>query len=576
MNTEGRFVLAIVLMVAVLVVTNVAFPPVPPPETAAADSAGALADPRPSGALGAAGTRPEGPSIGLVADSAALATTVQPERLVVVEGPLYRHRFSTRGARLVSAELLEFVSFTREGPVQLVGDTAAGVFGLRLVAGGETIDLRDLPFTPSAERLTVGPDQPQQLTFRHESQGLSVEVVYRFQADAYLVEVTGSVQGAERAALVTDLGSGLALNDADDEAEARALGYAYNDLRQGITSRTLAKAEEPAADEGPYLWAALKSKFFLIAVMPGAQGVGAEQFGGLFIGTDSSRVTVAVSENLGADGTFGHRVLVGPMEHERLTALGADLDEINPYPYGFGWLRPLIRPLVALITGILVFMHERLNLAHGWVLVLFGVMMRVLLWPLNQKAMRAQMKQMAIQPLFKEIQTKYKDDQEKLQKEMLKLYKEHGFNPMAGCLPMLFPMPILISLFFVFQNTIEFRGASFFWLPDLSAPDPYFILPVFLGVSMFLLQWISLRSMPDPNPQMKMMMWMMPPMMTFIFFRFAAGLNLYYAVSNLATIPQQYFIAKERQKMQPPVLTPPPPAAAPPKAPSPKSKSRPK
>ena len=104
----------------------------------------------------------------------------------------------------------------------------------------------------------------------------------------------------------------------------------------------------------------------------------------------------------------------------------------------------------------------------------------------------------------------------------------------------------------MFLNTIEFRGVPFFWLPDLSAPDPYYILPLFLGVSMFVLQWMSLKSMPDPNPQMKMMMWMMPIMMVAIFFRFAAGVNLYYAVSNLATIPQQYFIGKERMKTQPP------------------------
>jgi len=196
----------------------------------------------------------------------------------------------------------------------------------------------------------------------------------------------------------------------------------------------------------------------------------------------------------------------------------------------------------------LVFMHDTLNLAHGWVLILFGVLMRGVLWPFNQKAMRAQMRNMAVQPMLKEIQTKYKDNPEKLQKEMLRLYKEYGFNPMAGCLPMLLPWPVLISLFFVFQNTIEFRGASFLWIPDLSAPDPIFILPVFLGISMFFLQRISMRSMP-PNPQMKMMMWMMPIMMTFIFLRFASGLNLYYATANLATIPQQFWIAKERRKL---------------------------
>jgi YidC/Oxa1 family membrane protein insertase len=190
-----------------------------------------------------------------------------------------------------------------------------------------------------------------------------------------------------------------------------------------------------------------------------------------------------------------------------------------------------------------------LNWGYGWVLILFGVLMRVVLWPLNQKAMRAQMRNMAVQPLLKEIQTKYKNNPEKMQQEMMKLYKEYGFNPLAGCLPLLLPWPILIALFFVFQNTIEFRGVPFLWLPDLSAPDPYYVLPIFLAASMFGLQWISMRSLDQDNPQMKMMMYFFPVFFGFLFMRFAAGLNLYYAVSNIATLPQQYWIAKERKKV---------------------------
>ena len=197
-----------------------------------------------------------------------------------------------------------------------------------------------------------------------------------------------------------------------------------------------------------------------------------------------------------------------------------------------------------------MFFHTQLNLGYGWVLVLFGVIMRIVLWPLNQKAMRAQLKNMAVQPQIQEIQAKYKDNPEKLQKEMMRLYKEEGFNPFAGCLPLLLPWPILIALFFVFQNTIELRGVSFGWLPDLSAPDPLYILPVFLGVSMFLMQWVSMRAIDQQNPQMKMMLWIMPIMMVFIFFKLASGLNLYYAVSNIATIPQQIWINNERKKMK--------------------------
>jgi len=153
----------------------------------------------------------------------------------------------------------------------------------------------------------------------------------------------------------------------------------------------------------------------------------------------------------------------------------------------------------------------------------------------------------AIQPEMKVIQEKYKNDPPRQQQEMLKLYREHGANPLGGCLPMLIPMPVLFALFFVFANTIEFRGVSFLWLPDLSRADPYFIIPIVMGASMFVLSWLGQRGVP-PNPQAKMMMYLMPGMFTFLFLRFSSGLNLYYAVSNLASLPQQWLISRERQR----------------------------
>jgi YidC/Oxa1 family membrane protein insertase len=241
-------------------------------------------------------------------------------------------------------------------------------------------------------------------------------------------------------------------------------------------------------------------------------------------------------------------LLLGPQEYARLSALGQGMEEVNPY--GWRFFRPIIRPFVSIIMAVLVFLHTNLNIGYGWVLVVFGVAMRIVLWPLNHKAMKAQLRNMAVQPLVAEIQKKYKDTPEKLQKEMMRLYKEHGFNPLAGCIPMLLPWPVLIALFFVFQNTIELRGVPFLWLPDLSAKDPFYILPILLAVSMWGMQWVSLRSLEQPNPQMKMMLWLMPGMMLFIFMNLASGLNLYYATANIATIPQQIWIANERKKMK--------------------------
>ena len=137
-----------------------------------------------------------------------------------------------------------------------------------------------------------------------------------------------------------------------------------------------------------------------------------------------------------------------------------------------------------------------------------------------------------------------------LREALVKVYAAHGMSPlspMLGCLPMLLPMPILFALYFVFQNTIEFRDVQFLWLPDISLKDPLFIIPIVMGGSMFLLSWIGMRGMP-PNPQAKMMSYMMPVMFTVMFLNFASGLNLYYAVQNIAALPQQWVLTRERAK----------------------------
>src|SRR5581483_3563302 len=139
----------------------------------------------------------------------------------------------------------------------------------------------------------------------------------------------------------------------------------------------------------------------------------------------------------------------------------------------------------------------------------------------------------ALQPEIQAVQERYKNKPEQLQTEMMKVYGEHGLSPLSpivGCLPMLIPLPILYCLLFVFQNTIAFRGVSFLWLHDISLKDPYFILPAVM------------RNSP-PNPQAKMMTYFFPAMMVFFLMNYSAGLNLYYAVQNIATLPQQWFLS---------------------------------
>jgi YidC/Oxa1 family membrane protein insertase len=574
MSTEVRLVIAIALMLAVLVGGNLLFPPAQPepgvgpvtaveeeapqpstpvPDAPPADVVEVPGDPDAQAPPAADPVLPELTPVEELPTPAAPVDVVEGE--VFVEGPLYRYRFSNIGARAQSVELPAFRSFTREGPVELVEAGTPGFLGSRIVVDADTVDLRGVPFQVSPEGglvLEAG-GEPQTLSFRydHPSEPFAFEVNYLFDPDSYVVEVSGRTYGLPRGLLVSDLGTGLAFNEVDDRAEARHMAWVGNHLQQGIQSTELSDVPERLAEDGPFLWVAVRSQYFAAFVLPGGVAGGSEYLGGVFGGALpdlEDRAEVTVTQSLGSGGTFGFRFFAGPQEYATLAALGNDAQEVNPI--GWRFFRPVLRPFIGIITWVLIALHDSLAIGYGWVLMLVGVLMRILLFPLNHKAMKAQLRNMAVQPLLKEIQTKYKDQPEKMQKELMKLYKEHGFNPLAGCWPMLLPWPVLIALFFVFQNTIELRGVPFAWLPDLAARDPVFVLPVLLGISMFLLQWVSFRTLDEVNPQMKMMMWFLPIFMVVLFANLPSGLNLYYLTANLATLPQSWWIARERQKVQ--------------------------
>jgi len=569
MKTEARFLLAVFLMLAVLVGTNRLFPPPPMEDLGAAADSVETTEPSglPPGVVDA-GVPDVDPSVATDAPGQDAVGPAQPaeERVrvvdVVVEGPLYRYTFTTLGARLASAELVEFEAINRGGPVELIPDGVSPYLGSKVVVGQDTVDLSGMAFQVEPEdglRLNAG-DAPRGLSFvyEHPTSEFALRVNYTFDPDDYTIGVSGSLDGVDRALLVTDLGEGIAYAEADSALEQRSMAYVFNHLQDGIRSTILDKAE-PTVVEGPLVWAAFRSKFFVTAVLSGSSDElvdDAGYLGGLLVRPAElpERVRVGAARTVSQGETYSYRLFMGPQQYALLSSLGDGMEEVNPY--GWRFFRPIIRPFVSIIMTVLTFLHDQFSLGYGWVLIVFGVMMRVVLFPLNHKAMKAQLRNMAVQPLVKQIQDRHKDNPEKLQKEMMKLYKEHGFNPLAGCLPMLLPWPVLIALFFVFQNTIELRGVPFLWLPDLSAKDPFYILPVILAVSMFLMQWISLRSIDTDNPQMKMMMYIMPPMMLFIFMNLASGLNLYYATANIATLPQQIWIARERARMkQGPPLT---------------------
>ena len=536
---ERRLLIAVTLMVAVLVVPSFFRKPMPRRPLPRTDSAsvrtGALPAPAQTGGRADTAATPPPPvaaslPTSLPADTASLADARAVYRVTSLGATIDRavfpqlrnfHPHDTGAANLV-----------RQGDRLLV---------TRLLVGVDTVRFDSVPFAIE-ERGTV-------VRMRGRAGVVGQTVSFAPVAgQPYVLEVRGTIEGLEGrgAALVVGLGTGFANVEADSNDNYRSYSVAVR--RNGVENTNFRSVDAGAVEalEGPFDWVAVKSKYFMGALLS-ADSTQPQLGGALLIGGPRPHRTAThtatwVTMPVGPDGQYRYQLYLGPKQHRVLHPMGRDLDVASPY----GWIfRPIVMPVANWITQLFLWTHENLKLGYGMVLVVFGVLVRLMLWPLNQKAMKSQVAMMAVQPVLKDIQTRYKNDPQKLQGEMMRVYKEHNVNPLGGCLPLLLPMPILLALFFVFANTIELRGTPFLWLPDLSLRDPFFITPVVMGLSMFGLSKLSQIGMP-PNPQAKMMTVFMPIMMTVLFLNFASGLNLYYAVSNIVSLPQQWLINKSR------------------------------
>ena len=555
---DRRLPIAIGLMIALMVLSNLLFPPIsapPPAPSPGQDSLVIVGDGPALRSPVVDETRT--PSELMTEDGVGTETESAVGKIITVTSGRYEYRFDTRGARLVSATMRDYANFAPDAEdgalVELLREGDA-LLGYRVAAGQDTVSLNSVVFVSSADALEVqeGGDELRFVGQLGDS-SLAFEVTYRFFPDDYRIEGEGGLEGlGDRGySVLIGLGRGIAMNEANEREDVSRLALATREKTGAIVSeslRGLEDGERRAIRGGPFSWAASKSKYWLAALVAPETGGG---FGGVVMRglgeENAAAMEVTVPVRAGTAG-FEYVAYVGPQDFGRLQAIGQDFENVNPF--GWSWLQWFIRPFGNLMVGILIWLHEAFDLAYGWVLILFGVLSRIVLFPLYQISMRQQMKQMAIQPEIKRIQERHKENPQMLQQEMMKVYKEHGVNPLGSCLPMLVPFPILITLFFVFQNTIEFRGVPFLWIPDLSLNDPIYVVPLIMGGSMMLLSWIGQRGM-ETNPQMKMFTYVLPVVFTFMFARFAAGLNMYYAASNIASLPQQIYLSRERRKAKP-------------------------
>ena len=563
-----------------LVVYERVFPPPKPQTGTTADSIAALQQGTPpaagsSSTSASAASRPA--QSALATQHPAPAPTVpaaKPETLTVTT-PTAVVAFSNVGAAPVTVTMRDYHATVRDvaeqaaAPFVRLGEPDEALLSYALVTPHDTLQLSATAFHAAQSKTPQGtPDVEFQADVpKTDGSTAHVTIGYAFDSGGYLSHVSGTVSGMPGASadyLLLTLPSGLPSYEADTADDIRQLAYSYKVVHQDPASVAFSRLqpEKPQLVPGPMEWVAAKDKYFLVGVLASDTTrphefaelhlIGAARVGGVAVNASGAALlplwtTTASAASNGGEAAFGFELYTGPQDYRRLRALGRGFENLNQYG---GFFHVIFQPFVTLTVLAILWMRQLLQINYGWILIIFGIVTRILLWPLNQRAMRTSLKMQRLQPEIQAVQAKFKNDQQRMQQEVMRVYKEHDmspWSPIAGCLPMLLPWPIFAALYFVFRTTIEFRGVPFLWMHDISVKDPYYIMPVLMGLTSFLVSWIGMRNVP-PNPQTKMMSYLFPVMMTFFFWKIAAGLNLYYFVQNLATVPQQWYLSNERAK----------------------------
>jgi len=306
---------------------------------------------------------------------------------------------------------------------------------------------------------------------------------------------------------------------------------------------------------GATYWTAIKTKYFVAALIPHqpAEGYRLTGLGVPLQGKDFQKI-FNMYLTLNASSENAVKIYLGPLDYSIIKGLAPNFEHFMNF--GFSLIRPISKGILWLFTKMHLFIPN-----YCWVLIIFSVLLKIVLTPLTNSSTRSMKEMQNIQPQLNALQEKYASDPQRLNNERLKLMREHGVNPMGGCLPLLLQMPILWALFIVFRTTIELRQAPFIlWITDLSAPDTIFtlpfsipiygsqvnVLPFIMAISQLVQQKISGAS---GGKQQKVMMYFMTIFFFFLFNQFPSGLNLYYTLYNiLSIIKQKYFPPKPKPK----------------------------
>ena len=492
--------------------------------------------------------------------AAAIGKQASSETETVIENDLYKITFTNRGAQVKSWILKRFDNDAQNGPLELVDNAAAQRYGypLSLWTYDETLRNRlssALYVASSDGRLTA----PAQITFEYADQLVVVRKTFDFD-HTYVLKVETSVvyKGAEiLAAPAWPAGFGdertpasyaAARIDYHSDASTERSTFIFPSYISRLPIKSISGGNTL---KGQFEWAGTGDQYFTAIFIPDSP-----QSTALITLRNPMEVPAKPGSNenakvdvLGAavgdlSGPTHEQMYVGPKELAVLDAVPVPtIRNGNPNLGGivdFGRLEILARPLFLWLKWT----YNHIVPNWGWAIVIQTLIIAIALLPLRITQMKSMLKMQRVAPQIKSIQEKYKKyslrDPRKaaMNEEISALYKKEGVNPAGGCLPLLIQMPFLWAYYSMLRDALDLRHAHWLWIHDLSARDPLFLLPILMVVSMFAMQKMTPQTGMDPAQQ-KMMTLMMPLMMGFIFFNLAAGLNLYYAETNLIQMAQQ-------------------------------------
>ena len=398
-------------------------------------------------------------------------------------------------------------------------------------------------WSPMTSSKTISVDRSQKsLTFSTRYQGQAIEKKLTFYPDSYNIDIDivfdQPSKFISRNQYTLGWAGGLPPTEKNISNDYQFFeGFAsLGGEHMGAKPKKGKLTEE--SQKGSTLWSAIKTKYFISAIVPNNPGTAARVESELI---DKRPVyNTEITQNTSSSNSF--TLYLGPLDYDNLKSFDVDLES----NVDLGWA--LFRPIGQLISWLLTKMYAIIP-NYGVVVILFAFLIKLLLNPLTVKTFESTRKMQALAPEINKIKEKYKNDPQKMSRAQMELYKSSGANPMGGCLPMLIQMPILVSVFSIFRSKIEFRGAPFIgWIDDLSVPDtlaelggfPINILPVLMGSTMFIQQ--KMMAAPNADANQKTMMYVMNVFFLFLFYSFPSGLNLYYFVFNLLSIIQQKYM----------------------------------